>query len=319
MRGHIAEKLRQHRRIIAGYWLAALLVAFVVVLVQMAPELGRDIARVAQAQDWTARLDLLTGGAAISIGMTLLVAFLTGLLVGIATAGAIALLILVLPFRLLHLPLLAGPLLHGPLWIVILSGLGLGLGEPVEPLYFLVAAFGLNWALTGLWRYLPVGVTYRGRASRWVPLPPNQVAQRLVPGGLPLSEMADIALAAGQVEELDGGLPEIVRRPDGWVQRIGQRPKPTYERDIYGYRVTSETRDGTAGTRLDVALEVDQLGPGLWYVMWIRNATEDYATHLAARLTGTRDLSWHGRFFGNRHRKAQRKAQRKSGTGLVPQ
>jgi len=174
---------------------------------------------------------------------------------------------------------------------------GLGLGDQIRGTFGNAGSFLFYWAMIMstshfLWKHLPFGFSYKGGATRTIPMSKDAIADRLIPGRAPDLELADIdimnrtpedgenAVTVHVAEETeDGGLTFSIHHEGGNGFVRGQE---------MAYTLTPNSHDTT---EIAIKTTLTGLAPMSLWDFWTRNFAEDYADHIEARLSGTKDGS----------------------------
>ena len=190
---------------------------------------------------------------------------------------------------------------------------GLGLAAPLRNTFGSIGTVAFYWAImfstsAFVWNHLPFGFRYRGAASCEVPLPLNTIADRLIPGRAPDQDLADISMFNRPPEggETDVFLRSEPDQPDGHF---------TFElfHDDEGSHVATRTiryelvTIAPEITALQITVTLTGLSPLSLWDFWNRPFTQDYADHLVARLTKTKDGSTYGRMQSAMRQKQEKR------------
>ena len=237
----------------------------------------------------------------ISIAVFAIVAF------GAAFAATV-LLLMVFPLRF-H-PYIDGVVGMGCLVLVFEA---LTIGAAIRGAFGNVGAVVFYWLMmmstsTIVWRYLPFALYHKSSATRSVPLPLNDVADRLVPGRAPHIELADIdmlnaAPLDGQAEVHMRMQPDLAEGEMAFDLRIeAQRGFVTVQLMRYHLAAISDEE-----TRVNIETVLEGLSPMTLWDFWSRPFAEDFADHIVARLTQCADRSVYGRMQTAARRRLERK------------
>lgn len=200
----------------------------------------------------------------------------------------------------------------GMVGLIMLSE-AIGLSQPVREIFGSVGTVVFYWAImfstsAVVWSRLPFGFRYENTASRNVPIELENVADRLIPGRAPDKDLADISM--------------FNRPPTDGESTVHTRLEP-HQTDG---RVTFELyQEGTgrfvksqnmryelvevapSQTSITITVTLTGLSPMSYWDFWNRPFTEDFADHIAARLTQKKDHSTYGRMQSAVRRKQDKK------------
>lgn len=178
---------------------------------------------------------------------------------------------------------------------------GTGLSDPVRETFGNVGTVVFYWAVlistsAPVWNRLPFGFRYQNTASRKVPLAIDAIADRLIPLRAPDEELADISLLNRQPQDEE----EQVHIRMAPHQTEGSLTFDIYQEGVGQFVKTQNMKfelfeTAPEATTLNVTVTLTGLSPLSYWDFWNRPFTEDYADHLIARLTHSKDRSTYGR------------------------
>ncbi|SMX22372.1 hypothetical protein BOA8489_00468 [Boseongicola aestuarii] len=196
---------------------------------------------------------------------------------------------------------------------IILVFEGLGLGSTVRATFGNIGSILFCWAAimstsSVVWKYLPFGFSFKSSSMRAISLPLDKVADRMIPGRAPGTDLADIDLVHRPPKDGENAVfVEIAdKKEDGTlaftIHHDGQ--KGFVRGQDMSYALTST---GPETTEIAIKTTLTGMAPMSLWDFWSRNFAEDYADHLEARLHGGKDKSLYGHLQAAARRKIEKK------------
>ena len=239
-----------------------------------------------------------------------LIAVLAMALITFAIALVFALIgVTILPLR--FQPYLDGVVgIMGPVMILESLGFGAVAREHFGSIGAMVFYWFLLMSTSALaWRFLPFGFTYKGTATRTLPLAMNAIADRLIPGRDSTADLADIAIRksipmAGECAvdlRIAPDFPDTEMAFDLREEATGGFVSAQEMR----YRLKKTTANET---EITVEVVLEGVSPMTFWDFWSRPFAEDFADHITARLTHAPDRSLYGAIQSIARKKFDKKA-----------